>query len=158
MSGYDNKWSTSENEEANKISSSKNDEVIFSLKAEISQYKSKLNAIIPEITKYQKIIDSLKAEISEYKSKLDMLAFASQQKGSDSVREEISEYKEKLNKIIPEITHGVIDSLKAEITEYKNRDAQYTSSNYAASDQQILNSLNNEIAKLKKNLELLSLE
>src|SRR5438876_6435957 len=58
----------------------------------MDKYKNNLDNALSQNTQYQQIIDSLKAEISEYKNKLEtMISGQAQQKNIDFQREETFE-------------------------------------------------------------------
>src|SRR5438445_285453 len=107
-------------------------QIINSLRAEISEYKSKMGSILPEITRYHQTINSLKKEISEYKNKLDTM---------------ISERAQQEN----------IDLLRAEIANYNNDPARVSSYGYIE-DERILDLLGSDIARLKQNLDSIIVE
>src|SRR5207245_8779139 len=55
----------------------------------VAEYKSNVSSTLSDTVQYQQIIDSLKAEISEYKSKHDtMISEKAQKKNTDLQREE----------------------------------------------------------------------
>jgi len=105
-------------------------QIISALRAELAEYKSKLNAIQPEIIHYQQAINSLREEITEYRHRQP-----------HSTTNEIPQY------------HQIINSLGAELAEYKNRN--HVVQPQGPRKEQELSSLNAEISRLKRNLDLM---
>src|SRR2546425_500310 len=121
--------------------------------------KSRYDDVYHEIAQYQQIIDSLRTEVSEYKNKLDnTLSQSTQyQQNIDSLKAEIAQYKNKLDSVISERAQKKNTELpRQEVYEDKNTHAQTSSG--AAQDELILHSLGTDIAKLKKDLESITVE
>src|SRR2546427_303724 len=103
-------------------------QIINSLRAEMAEYKSKLNAINPKIMQYEQNINSLRAEIVEYRNRMElMVSERNQQSG--------------------------VDSLRAELAEHRNR-VSTTLSRDVPKDEDF-SSLGAEISRLKRNLDLI---
>ncbi|TLY03647.1 MAG: hypothetical protein E6K87_04575 [Thaumarchaeota archaeon] len=103
-------------------------QIINSLRAELTAYKSKLNAINPKIMQYEQNINSLRAEIVEYRNRMElMVSERNQQSG--------------------------VDSLRAELAEHRNR-VSTTLSRDVPKDEDF-SSLGAEISRLKRNLDLI---
>src|SRR2546426_181052 len=97
-------------------------QIINSLRAELTEYKSKLNAINPKIMQYEQNINSLRAEIVEYRNRMElMVSERNQQSGVDSLRAELAEHR---NRISTTLSRDVpkdedFSSLGAEISRLK---------------------------------------
>src|SRR2546425_498322 len=103
-------------------------QIINSLRAELAEYKSKLNTINPKIMQYEQNINSLRAEIVEYRNRMElMVSERNQQSG--------------------------VDSLRAELAEHRNR-VSTTLSRDVPKDEDF-SSLGAEISRLKRNLDLI---
>ena len=103
-------------------------QIINSLRAELTAYKSKLNTINPKIMQYEQNINSLRAEIVEYRNRMElMISERNQQSG--------------------------VDSLRAELAEHSNR-VSTTPSRDVPKDEDF-SSLGTEISRLKRNLDLI---
>src|SRR5207249_2948757 len=103
-------------------------QIINSLRAELTEYKSKLNAINPKIMQYEQNINSLRTEIVEYRNRMElMVSERNQQSG--------------------------VDSLRAELAEHRNR-VSTTLSRDVPKDEDF-SSLGAEISRLKRNLDLI---
>ena len=103
-------------------------QIINSLRAELAEYKSKLNTINPKIMQYEQNINSLRAEIVEYRNRMElMISERNQQSG--------------------------VDSLRAELAEHSNR-VSTTPSRDVPKDEDF-SSLGTEISRLKRNLDLI---
>src|SRR5438445_652928 len=120
-------------------------QIIDSLRAEVSEYKSNLGNILSDNIQYEQVIESLVDEVTEYKSKLGLIS------------SEIAQYKNKLDSVISERAQKKNTELpRQEVYEDKNTHAQTSSG--AAQDELILHSLGTDIAKLKKDLESITVE
>jgi predicted RNase H-like nuclease (RuvC/YqgF family) len=99
--------------------------VIDSLRAELQEYKYKIEAIQPEIMQYDKIITSLKSELAQHRNEKPQ-AMSSEvllyQQSINSLRIELAEYKNKVEILSAERNQqNSIDVLRAELAEYKNK-------------------------------------
>jgi len=129
------------------------------LKQEITEYKSKINAILPEISRYEQTIDSLKTEIAQYKSKQSQTpleVIPQYQQAIMSLREELAEYKSKLDLMISERNQqSSMDVIRADLAEYKSK--RNVTQPVVQSDQTI-DSLRKEVSRLRENLNLMILK
>ena len=135
-------------------------QIINSLRAELSEYKSKLNAIQPEIIQYEQAINSLRAELAEYKHRqpqdttneishyLQMI---------NSLRAELAEYKNRMELMVSERNQqNSVDLPQAELREYKNRLSATLP--HEVWEEEDISSLRAEISRLKRNLDLMILK
>src|SRR3989442_1654178 len=121
--------------------------------------KSRYDDVYHEIAQYQQIIDSLRAEVSEYKSNLGNILSDNIQYEQviESLVDEVTQYKNKRDSVISERAQKKNTELpRQEVYEDKNTHAQTSSG--AAQDELILHSLGTDIAKLKKDLESITVE
>jgi len=133
-------------------------QIIDSLRAELIQYKSKLDAMTAERSR-QDNVDLLRQEVIQYKSKLDtMTAERSRQDNVDLLRQEVIQYKSKLDTMTAERSRqDNVDLLKREIAEFKNSGPRTLPSGDDV-NKRIIHSLGTDIEKLRKNLELVMVE
>src|SRR5438128_345929 len=103
------------------------------------------------------MIDSLRTEIAEQKSRLDaVISERPQQHSVNLLREEIVEYKDKLETIISgQAQQKNIDFQREETLENDNN-LSGTSPHLDDEDERTLHSLSIDIAKLKRNLQSIS--
>ncbi|MBI3640206.1 MAG: hypothetical protein HY223_07825 [Thaumarchaeota archaeon] len=136
------------------------DKIIDSLKQETIEYKSKLNAIQPEISRYEQTIHSLRAELAEYKnrqSQTPLEIIPQYQQAIISLRAELAEYKTKLDLMISERNQqSNMDVLRAGLAEYKSK-RNVMQPEVVQSDQMI-DSLRKEVSRLKENLNSMILK
>src|SRR5437870_2792480 len=121
--------------------------------------KSRYDDVYHEIAQYQQIIGSLRAEIAEYNNRLDntLSDNIQYQQGIDSLKVEIAQYKSKLDTVISEIAQQKnADLITNEAVECKNTPVQASSG--VVQNERILHSLSTDIAKLKKDLESITVE
>src|SRR5437867_5627232 len=130
------------------------------IKAEVAESKNKpVQTASNELQSYWQIIDSLRAELIQYKSKLDaMTAERSRQDNVDLLRQEVIQYKSKLDTMTAERSkQDNVDLLKREIAEFKNSVPRTLPSGEDV-NKRIIHSLGTDIEKLRKNLELVMVE
>jgi hypothetical protein len=130
------------------------------LKQEIIEYKTKFNAILPEISRYEQTIHSLKEDLAEYKSRQSQTpleVIPQYQQAIISLREELAEYKSKLDLMISERNQqSNMDMLREELAEYKSK-RNVMQPEVVQSDQAI-DSLRKEVSRLKENLNSMILK
>src|SRR5437867_3700522 len=130
------------------------------IKAEVAESKNKpIQAASNELEPYWQIIDSLRAELTQYKSKIDtMIAEKARQSNVDLLRREVIQYKSKLDVMSAERSkQNSIDLPRKEITEFKNSRPRALPSGDDV-NKRIIHSLGADIEKLRKNLELVMFE
>ena len=132
-------------------------QIINSLRAELAEYKSKLNTINPKIMQYEQNINSLRAEIVEYRNRQPqgMAGEITQyQQTINSLRAELAEYRNRMELMVSERNQqSGVDSLRAELVEHRNR-VSTTLSRDVPKDEDF-SSLRAEISRLKRNLDLI---
>ena len=128
-------------------------QIINSLRAELAEYKSVVNAIQPEIIQCEEAINSLKAELSDYKSMLDSIRpeIIQYQKAINLLRAELAEYKNGMELMASEKNQrNSFDSQGVKMTEYKNR---FSFAPQGVRKEDDISSLRAEISRLKRNLD-----
>jgi len=103
-------------------------QIINSLRAKLTEYKDKLNAINPKIMQYEQNINSLRAEVVEYRNRMELMVSERNQQSS-------------------------VDSLRAELAEHRNRVSATRSRDVPKGED--FSSLGAEISRLKRNLDLI---
>src|SRR2546425_11080574 len=100
-------------------------QIINSLRAELAEYKSKLNTINPKIMQYEQNINSLRAEIVEYRNRQPqgMTGEITQyQQTIHSLRAELAEYRNRMELMVSERNQqDGGESVRAELAAYRNR-------------------------------------
>ena len=132
-------------------------QIINSLRAELAEYKSKLNTINPKIMQYEQNINSLRAEIVEYRNRQPqgMAGEITQyQQTINSLRSELAEYRNRMELMVSERNQqSGVDSLRAELAEHRNRVSTTLSRDVPKEED--FSSLGAEISRLKRNLDLI---
>jgi uncharacterized coiled-coil DUF342 family protein len=126
-------------------------------KYNLAEYKSKLESILSKKSS-QSDIELIQSELANYKSKLDLVASERNQKNDiDSIRTELEEYKTKLEHLASERNHkNDIASIRTELAEYKSKSDLMV--NEITTFLEVINSINEEIARLKNNLGAVTLK
>src|SRR5439155_2933413 len=132
-------------------------QIINSLRAELAEYKSKLNTINPKIMQYEQNINSLRAEIVEYRNRQPqgMAGEITQyQQTINSLRAELAEYRNRMELMVSERNQqSGVDSLRAELAEYKSK--LNTINPKIMQYEQNINSLRAEIVEYRNRMELM---
>ena len=135
-------------------------QIINSLRAELAEYKSKLDSIQPEIIQYEQAINSLKSELVEYKYRQPQGAtneIPPYLQMINSLRTELAEYKNKMELMASERNQqSNVDLLRADLREHENRSSATLPHEIWEEDD--ISSLRAEISRLKRNLDLMILK
>jgi uncharacterized coiled-coil DUF342 family protein len=126
-------------------------------KYNLAEYKSKLESILSKKSS-QNDIELIQSELANYKAKLDLVASErNQKKDIDLIRTELEEYKTKLEHLASERNQkNDIASIRTELSEYKSKIDVMV--NEITTFLEVINSINEEIARLKNNLGAVTLK
>ena len=127
--------------------------IINSLSIKVSEYEEKIKSIQPEMTQYQNVINSLRLEIEKHENTKPYVTpdeVNQYQKLFKSLRDENIEYKRKIESMQPEIIRyqQIINSLKSDLEQYKNTRSPTTDE--GMQHQQLVYSLKAELAEYRK--------